>query len=219
MKKLLVFACLVFLVSSCAVNRKLTYNEQKTEIKDNSSFTYVVSTHDQRDVIVDGSRDEKFVGYMRSGVGIAYPIGTKSDENFSDVFSEIIVNSFTWEDVENIIKIVKTLYSDSKESIVERMKTKKADRLLLFTINKLRSDSKPMGMWSYGTDYIWDITVDIYDKNGKFLATNTIKGENLGLDKKGSGSIKKTQKTVNREFKSKLDLLLSDKNVKKALLE
>ena len=219
MKKLLVFSGLVLLMSSCAVNRKLSYNTHKSEVQAHQNFTYVISTHDQREVIVDGSRDEKFVGYMRTGVGIAYPIGTKSDDNFSDVFSNIIVNSFKGESVESRIEIVKTIYSDSNKSIVDRMKTKKSDRLVLFTINKLRSDSKPIGMWSYGTDYIWDVTVDVYDKNGIFLATNTIKGENLGLDKKGSGSIKKTQKTVDREFKEKLELLLGDKNVKKALIE
>ena len=78
----------VFLLTGCAVNRKLSYHTIKTEIPVHPGLTYAVASHDQREAVVDGSRDELFVGYKRSSLNIAYPVGTKSRKRFSDDFSE-----------------------------------------------------------------------------------------------------------------------------------
>jgi len=211
---LLIGFLIIFLLSSCAVNRKVSYSTVKTDIAVNNSLSYSVATHDQREVVLDGSRDEKFVGYMRSGFAIAYPIGTKSGENFSDEFSNVIKNSLN--ESSSQTKIIKTNYTDSKQKIFNHLVDSQSDRLLLFTITKWRTDSKPNGML-YGTEVIWNITLEIFDNMGTLLASNQIEGMDPDLDKSMSGSVKKIQRIVDEKFKEKIDLIFMDPEIKAVL--
>ena len=88
--------------------------------------------------------------------------------------------------------------------------------MLLFTIIKWRTDSKPIGAM-YGTDFIWDIQVEVFNKEGELLATNTSEGIDPGLDLALAGSTKRVQKIANSEFKDKIHILLSNPDVKEAL--
>ncbi len=213
---LVVSGCLLiaFLFTSCAVNRKVSYDTIKTDIVANANFTYSIATHDQREVVLNGNRDEKFVGYMRSGVAIAYPIGTESGKNFSDDFSVVIKNSLN--ESGNQAQIIQTRYSDTKQKILNSLVNSQSDRLLLFTVTKWRSDSKPNGML-YGTEVIWSLLVEIFNNKGELLASNSTDGIDPDLDLGMSGSIKKIQKTVNNKFKEKINLLLNKPDIKEAL--
>ena len=205
---------ITFLFTSCAVNRKISYNTIKTDIDANASLTYSIATHDQREVVLDGSRDEKFVGYMRAAVAIAYPIGTESGQNFSDDFSVVIKNSLN--ESSNRAQIIQTRYSDSKQKILNSLIDSQSDRLLLFTITKWRSDSKPNGML-YGTEVIWSLSIEIFNNKGELLASNSTDGIDPDLDLSISGSIKKIQKIVNEKFKEKINLLLDNLDIKESL--
>ena len=72
-------------------------------------------------------------------------------------------------------------------------------------------------MLYYGTEVIWDITLEIYNNKGELLASNHIEGFDPYLGKDISGSVKKIQKTVDVKLKEKIDLLFNDPNIKKAL--
>jgi len=206
---------IILLFAGCAINRKVSYDEIQTNILINNEFSYSIACHDQREVVLDGSRDEKFVGYMRSGISIAYPIGTESGKNFSDVFSVVINNSL--KDSSNNTQIIKTNYTDSKQSILNQFKDSKRQRLILFTISKWRTDSKPNGLL-YATEVIWDFSLEIYDNNEELLVSHRIHGINPDLDKGMGGSVKRIQKIVNEKFKEKLDLMFADPEIKKALI-
>ena len=203
-----------FLFSSCAVNRRISYDIINTEISTDKSVTYSIATHDQRIEVTDGSRNEKFVGYMRSGVAIAFPLETVSRNNFTDDFSNVISNSL--KELNNRTHIIKTNYTDSKEKILKNLIDTKSDRLLLITITKWRTDSKPNGML-YATEVIWDLSLEIFDSNGKLLASNRTEGMDPDLDKGMSGSVKRIQKIVNEKFKEKIDLLFNDPNIKNVM--
>lgn len=49
-------------------------------------------SRDHREAVIDGSRKPDFVGYMRSNVGIAYPIGTESKNSLMLDLNNNIVN-------------------------------------------------------------------------------------------------------------------------------
>ena len=204
----------LFMWTGCAVNQKVAYNNILTGIEASDKYTFSVATHDQREEVLDGSRKEDYVGYFRSSVAIAYPIATVSGNNFSDDFAASIVRSLI--ESGHQAQYVLTRASDSKETILTNLMVSKCDRLLLFTITKWRTDSKPIGAM-YGTDFIWDIRVDVYNKEGELLASNSTEGIDPGLDLALAGSTKRVQKIANSEFKDKIHILLSNPDVKEAL--
>ena len=211
------FACLLIMLSlvGCAVGRKLSYSEIRTDISTGAGLTYAIATHDQREEVVDGSQNESYVGYMRSTVGIAYPISTASGRNFSDDFSLVIKNSLN--ESKDTCQIIQTRASESKDQVLNRLITAQCDRLLLFTVTKWRTDSKPKGM-QYGTDVLWDLTLEVFNKNAEPLASDRTNGVDPDLDLNAvGGSVKRTQVIVNEKFKQKIDLLLDDPGIQKTL--
>ena len=179
------------LLSNCSSGEKLfdyklSYNQIKTEIPIHNSFTYSIATYDQRLAVVDGSRNEEFVGYVRSQAWIAYPIDTKSEENFSDEFSTVIKNSMN--ESSDSIQIIQTSYSDSKQKILNRLIDSNSDRLLLFTLTKWETDSKPphpgkiVWMANTRTSVLWDILLEIYTKDGELIASNKTEGLDRDVD-------------------------------------
>jgi hypothetical protein len=200
---------LTVILAACTISRKVSYSTIKTEIITNTGLTFSVATHDQRKEV-----SEQFVGYFRSGPGIPYNLGTASLANFSDDFSTVIKNSL--KESTNQTKIISTNSSDSKQKILNNLIDSKSDRLLLFTITKWRTDSKPMGLL-YGTEVIWNISLEIFNNKGELLASNHTEGIDPETDRKMSGSIEKIQKKVNEKFKEKIDLLFNDPKIKEVL--
>jgi hypothetical protein len=213
---LILSAGLAFLLmwTGCAVNQQVAYNNILTGIEASSGYTYLVATHDQREEVLDGSRKEDYVGYFRSTVAIAYPIGTVSGKNFSDDFSASVVGSLIGSGYS--AQYLLTRAADSKETILANLLASTCDRKLLFTVTKWRTDSKPIDMM-YGTDFIWDLQVEIYNKEGELLASNSTEGIDPGMDLALAGSTKRVQKIANSEFIDKIHKVLSSPEVKEAL--
>jgi len=205
----------LLLFTGCTVGRVLSYTATKTEIPSNVTFTYAVATHDQREEVTDKSQPENYVGYMRSTVGIAYPIHTESKRTFSDDFSIFIRNSLNL--TSDRCHIVSTHYNESFDQVLDQLVLSKCTRLMLFTIDKWRTDSKPIGFTDYGTDFLWDIRLDIFDNMGEFLATNHIEGIDEGLDLAPAGSIKRIQVIVNDKLKEKIDQLMDNPDIQLAM--
>jgi hypothetical protein len=207
---------IIILFTHCAVNMKVSYNTIKTDIPSNTELTYSIATHDQRIEVLDKSRDEKMVGYFRSGTAIAYPLGTASGQNFSDDFSDVIKNSLG-KSAANA-QIIKTNFTDTKQNILSKLIETKNDRLLLITVKVWRTDSKPDGMVYYGTEVIWNLSLDVFDNKGNLIGSNHTEGFEPNTEKQMSGSIEKIQKIVNVKFKEKLDLLFNNPEIKKCLI-
>ena len=181
----------IFLFSSFNVSakRELTYIELAPVIKASSSLNICVATLDQREVVLLGNQNARFVGYIRSAVMIAYPIKNSSDENFSEVMSTTIANAFKQNGCNT--SVMKTNHSNSKENVLSELKTQEADIFILITMNKWRTDTKTMSFSKIATDLIYDLTIDIYNKSGELIASNTLNEEELQLAPSGSGSMKK----------------------------
>lgn len=212
------FLLAIFLFSSFNVSAKkeLTYIEFVPAIKSASSLNICVATLDQREVVLKGNQDARFVGYIRSAVMIAYPIKNSSDENFSEVISTTIANAFKQNGCNT--SVMKTDHSNSKENVLSELKTQEADIFILITMNKWRTDTKTMSFSKIATDLIYDLTIDIYNKSGELIASNTLNEEELQLAPSGSGSMKKIQKTViNSKYPEVMTKLFANAEIEKAL--
>lgn len=212
---------LFFLTCSLSVfsqKEKLKWNrfvyETKTEILVNTSMTYSIATHDQRPVILDGSRTEDFVGYIRSTAGVAGPVSTASGNNFSHNFSTTIAKSLSNPSQNPIV--VETTSGKSRSTIISEMKRTKSDRFILVTIYKWRSDSKIPPFTRMRTDFLWDVLLEVHNESGKIIATNRIEGLNPEMANRAKNH-KKLRPYITQNFKEKIDELFNTSEIKEAL--
>lgn len=208
----------LFLVSSFNVSAKrvLTYADLVPLIKADSTLNICVATFDQREVVLQGNQNARFVGYIRTAVGIAYPIKCSSPENFSEVMSSTVVNSFKQNGCN--ASVLKTDYSNSKENVLDELKSQQADIFILITMNKWRTDTRPLSFTKVATELIYNLTVEIYSKTGELIATNNLDVHESGLAPAGATSTKKVQKKViNIKYPEVMTNLFADSEIEKSL--
>ena len=167
MKKLIVL--LLFVTGS------IIAQAQNFDITDqDNKMSYSVATYDQREMILDGSQNETILGYSYGLIPVAYPLFNKTGQNFSDDFSDIVVSELMKENLN--CQLIHTKYNMSNNEIINHFKDTKTDRYLLFTINSWRSDSHTAAMGGLKTTISYDITREVFNKNGNILHSKTIDG-------------------------------------------
>jgi hypothetical protein len=147
---------------------------------------------------------------------IAYPIKTGSQKNFSDAMSSTIANSLKQNGC--TASVLNTDHSSSKENVLSELKTQEADIYVLVTMTKWRTDTKAMNAWKIATELTYDLTVEVYNKSGELLATNTLTKVEPHLAPSGSGSMKKIQaKVINPKYPEVMTKLFANADIEKAL--
>ncbi|NOQ26907.1 MAG: hypothetical protein GQ564_16220 [Bacteroidales bacterium] len=196
--------------------RELTYVELVPTIKSGSSLNVCVATLDQREVVLLGKQNAKFVGYIRSSVMIAYPIRNSSDMNFSEAMSTTVANAL--KNNACTTSVMKTDYSKSKTDILNELKTQEADIFILITMTKWRTDTKAMNAMKLATELSYDLTAEVYNKAGELIATNTLDKVEPGLSPSGSASSKKIQaKVINTKYPEVMTNLFANPEIENAL--
>jgi hypothetical protein len=163
----------LILLSSCAVNRKVKYNELKLNLSEIKTKNIGLALLDHREAVVDGSRKPDFVGYMLSGAGIAWPMGTLSKNDLMDDLSNDIVNSLGRYDVK--VTNVITKWQDDQETVKSKLLTLNGNIKILFIFDQLNTNG-------YGIQFLYyKINLYIYNKSGELLKHKSIDGkEKLG---------------------------------------
>jgi hypothetical protein len=142
-----------------------------------------LSVLDQREMVVDHSRKPDFVGYTRSGVGIAYPMGTQSGKSFAEIIQKVISESLTNKSF--TVNNIPTSFNNSVDEIKNKFLSNSNDRLILIKLNKLHSDYYSVTLFYY------DVDLNIYDSNGNILISkNFKKDEKIGGSPWGTGKYK-----------------------------
>ncbi len=121
-----------------------------------------VALLDHRLAVVDGSRKSSFVGYMRSGAGIAYPMSTVSKEPFMEEMTQNIINSFKRLDIEATAIFTKN--TETEENIKEKLFNQKANKKVFFIFKELHTDGYAIQVLHYNFE------VFVYGKENKILA-------------------------------------------------
>ncbi|WP_068842151.1 hypothetical protein [Flavobacterium chilense] len=184
MKKagLVVFSCI--LLTSCAVGRKVKYNDLKLDLFDIKTKNIDLALLDHREAVIDGSRKPDFVGYMRSNVGIAYPIGTESKNSLILDLTNNIVNSLDRYDIK--VNSLSTKWQEDEKTIKSQLLSLQGDKKVLLVFDQLNTDGYMIQFLYY------KINLYIYDKDGTLLKYKSIDGkEKLGGNVAfGAGSYK-----------------------------
>ncbi|MBE0391300.1 hypothetical protein [Flavobacterium sp. PL002] len=184
MKNIFLGLVALILLSSCAVSRKVKYDGLKLDLFDIKNKNIDLALLDHREAVIDGSRKPDFVGYMRSNVGIAFPMGTQSKNNFMYDLSNNIVNSLKRFDI--VVTNLDTKWQDEEQSVKTQLLSLNGDKKVLLVFDQLNTDGYMIQFLYY------KINMYVYDKNGVLLKYKAIDGkEKLGGNVAfGAGSYK-----------------------------
>ena len=152
---------MVLTLLGCAFGRHVPYENMRVDLKKSGSTSVAVVVHDQREMVVDGSRKPDFVGYTRSAAGIAYPMGTTNGETFARVITSAIATSLEKNGF-SVIKVYCTP-TDDFDVVLDRLSQSHCDKLVLIKLNMLHSDFYAQ------TIFYSDVDINIFDKNSAFL--------------------------------------------------
>ena len=149
------------LLTSCVVGRKVKYNDLKLDLYDVKTQNIDLALLDHREAVTDGSRKPDFVGYMRSNVGIAYPITTESKDSFMNDLSNNIINSLSRYDIK--ATNLSTKWHDDEKTVKAELLSQTGDKKILLVFDQLNTDG-------YMIQFLYSkINLYVYDKEGVLL--------------------------------------------------
>ena len=185
MKRIILVIVSSILLTSCAVGRKVKYNDLKINLSEIKTRKVTLALLDHREAVVDGSRKTDFVGYMRSNVGIAYPMGTESKKDFVDDLSSNLTTSFSRFGI--TATNIKTNFKDSESDAKSQLFKTADDKKILFIFDELHTDGYAIQVLHYKIDLY------IFDKNNELLKYKVFDGERKlgGTVAWGAGPYKK----------------------------
>jgi len=163
----------LILLSSCAVSQKVKYDGLILNLSEIKTKNIDLALLDHREAVIDGSRKPDFVGYMMSGAGINWPMGTLSKNNLMDDLSYDIVNSLNKYDVK--VTQVTTKWQDDEQTVKSKLLNLNGDIKIFFVFDQLHTNG-------YGIQFLYyKMNMFIYSKSGELLKQKTIEGkEKLG---------------------------------------
>ena len=119
MKSSITLLLLAIIVSGCAISCSVSYHDINVNVPPINDKKINMAVWDQREQVISGKRKPNFVGYTRSGAGIAYPMGTESGKTFADDIALDISSSFTKNGT--IVNVIPTLFNESEKTILSKL--------------------------------------------------------------------------------------------------
>jgi hypothetical protein len=192
-----------------AFGNKHPYHEVviSTPIKCNSPIG--IAIHDQRHYVTNASKSATFIGTMRSGVGIPYDITTKSDKTLADEFLGIIINAL--EKNGNTTKPVITRSGLNKEEVMAELSKTGANRNVYMDIREWKTDTYMKA------DLYCLVNLYVLDQNGQTVAETSIKSNAEAFGGSFWNPKKAAKKGALKAVKLKLEALLNDDIIVKAI--
>jgi hypothetical protein len=168
-----------------------------------SNSKIAIAVHDQREDVKTG-KPVSFVGYMRSGVGIPYPITTESGNALAVDITNDLVKSFSKHGFSAVSVI--TSHTETHEQVIEKLKATASDKTVILHLETWNSDCYQMVWLNY------KMVLQVYDGSGKFLGQKMLEGtQDLG------GSMwnppKHAKKVIPPAFKQKMEELFNSPEI------
>jgi len=192
-----------------AFGNKHPYHEVSigTQIKTNN--TIAIAIHDQRHYVANASKSATFTGILRSGVGIPYDITTKSGNTLADDFLGIVKRAL--EKNGNNLKIVSTQSGMKKEEILSQLTKTGATHALYMDIREWKTDTYMKA------DLYCYINLSVFNQQGEQIAETSIKANAEPYGGSFWNPKKAAKKGALKAVKLKLEALINDDMIVKAL--
>jgi hypothetical protein len=208
-KSFILLLSLAVIQGPAEAQRVIGYRNIELQIKSNSNIKYAVSVLDKREVVTDKSQEPQFVGYIRSGAGIAYPIRTESGNSFAEDVAFTINNAIQKSGAK--VTEASTIFSMDPTEVKDKLIATNSDKLILIIIDEWRSDTRPWHL-KIATEMIWNFRLQVFDGSGALVAENKVEGRDGGVDP-GSSNTKKIKLITDRYYKEKMELLFSGESI------
>ncbi len=196
------------LLGACAVGNQHAYHAVTADLTSSGSGRIGVATHDQRPYVVQKEKGPHFVGLSRGGFGNPFDVTTEGDRPLADAMTRAISNSLQKKGFEPVPLFVPP--SESSESVRKMLLQSQVDRAILLTLREWKSDTY------MDTSLLYDVTLNVLDRTGRVIGEKRVQGrDNLGADVINPPA--HAREAVPKAFKAKLEELLNDPAVAKAL--
>jgi hypothetical protein len=187
-----------------AIGNRHQYNDIDLNFTVTGSSNIVLSVHDMRTEVLTTNKSMDFVGYMRSGVGIPYNIGTKSKRPLADDIADDIAKGLGKRGFK--VTVVAAPPSETHEQLVMRLKALNAGMPVVLHLTTWHSDSY-QAVW-----YNFNVVLQVYDAEGKFLGQKVLEGkEHVGTTM--WNPVKLAKKNMPVAFKKKMEELFNSPEI------
>ena len=212
--KTTLFLLMIITFSSCAVNRKMMFENKKVTIDNNFSKKINVVFQDLRKDVLSGKEKVTFCGHMNSSAQIEYNIQTKSGKPLADEFSTFFANSY------NINKELATPVfvepSNNKDLIISNFKNSNSEFMIFVSIYDWESRATPL-FSSIRYEMNYKLHFEIYNKDGNKITEYD--AQDATTEKKGlAGSLKVMQTTADDAIKKEVKRFFDLPSVKNILM-
>lgn len=193
-----------------AVGNRHQYNDIAIDIDYQGHAFVALAVHDQRDWVLNKKKDPDFSGYMRSGVGIPYNIGTKSGQAVAADMAQSI--ALALEKTGHKVVKVPTSHLDTAEEVYKRALECNADRILIVRLDEWFCDTYTKTWLEY------KVTASAFDKKGIHMAHKEIAGKDT-LGGSFWNPVRFARKAVPIAFKAKMEALFNSNEIRDTLLK
>lgn len=204
------FVCLMIfftLATGCAVGNKYDYQQIDIALPIEGTGVLGLGVVESRDYIVSGDKEPDFIGLQRGGFGNPFDVTTDSGKPLVDDMSTSVANAlarsgFTVEKL--------NLPSREASDVAAAVKAGGYARNVILTVNEWKTDVMMR------IKLVFDLELQIIDQQGKLLATNSLKGEEVI----GGGGLESSNAQIAASaFESKIGRLFNSPEVKAALVD
>lgn len=208
-KRLALVLLIGSLLGGCAVGNKYMIAEVPAQFEATGKYSVVVASLDQRQIIIDKTSPDTYVGMVRGGYGNPFNATTISGLPFSDDVGQSICSALIRKGFKATLVPVK--FDVPEEKVIERLLSNKEDRSLLVLIRKWESDS------FINLNVGYDLILKVIAKDGTILATSQAKED---VNVPGSiwvGSVEMSKTEVPNIFRKSIESLLNNPDIVKVL--
>lgn len=195
-------------LSGCVVGQKISYNDTELNLKASGTKSIAIAAIENRSYVNSGEKDRDYVGKFRAGFGNPWNVSTVSGKSLTVDMTTVVCSAFKKKDISCISLTVDP--KETKEQVIHKLTTTKADNLFMFIVNEWLSDTY------MNTGLSYDVDLLVLDSLGGKLAESRVKGDDeLG----GSFFDPPThaKQAVPLAYREKLETLLNDVSILKVM--
>ncbi|MEX1152417.1 hypothetical protein [Parvibaculum sp.] len=193
-------------LTACAAGNKIDYSGRysaATPVKPGT--TIALGVQDLRSAVVSGEKSPDYVGKQRDGWGIPFDVRTGSGRPLADEVNDLIQNSLSRGG--GTITPVGLAPTMGREQVQSALAAPGTDRQVYVSVREWRSDSLMR------TSIVYDITAQVFDRDGQPLAENRVQGDEA-ID---TAALYKGGQAIADVFQRAVDTMLRDEKIRAAL--
>ncbi|WP_143708440.1 SHOCT domain-containing protein [Methylococcus capsulatus] len=161
-------------LAGCAFGNKQDYRQAQPSLAFSGVQKIAVGVQDQRPYVVNGNKDEDFVGLQRGGLGNPFDVRTQSKRALAEEMTNLLADALKHSGAN--VTPVRLPPSLSRDQVLSTLLAEKPDKSLLVTLYEWKSDTY------VGSEIQYNVDMQAFGRSGKLLAEKRIEG----IDQLGS---------------------------------